>query len=213
VDLGITGRKCENCGVPISGRSDKRFCGKKCKQASWYKSNPKYYPSRYAANPKQVNLASAKWRKKNTGYKVSYRSAHPKETKASAGKWRALNAESNREYNAAWRAANPDYFSKYRFDNPERRRIYQVNRDAREKNNGGKLSLDISSRLLSLQRGKCSVCRASLKKYGYHLDHIIPLCRGGKNEDGNIQATCPKCNTKKGKKDPIKFMREQGYLL
>jgi len=45
------------------------------------------------------------------------------------------------------------------------------------------------------------------------MDHIVPLAKGGKNIDSNIQLTCPKCNLEKNSKDPIEFMQSRGYLL
>jgi 5-methylcytosine-specific restriction endonuclease McrA len=55
--------------------------------------------------------------------------------------------------------------------------------------------------------------KTPLGRTGYHLDHIIPLARGGKNEDRNMQVTCPTCNRQKHSKDPIEFMQSRGYLL
>jgi 5-methylcytosine-specific restriction endonuclease McrA len=34
-----------------------------------------------------------------------------------------------------------------------------------------------------------------------HIDHIVPLAKGGKNELDNLQLLCGKCNLKKGAKD------------
>jgi 5-methylcytosine-specific restriction endonuclease McrA len=45
------------------------------------------------------------------------------------------------------------------------------------------------------------------------MDHIIPLSLGGKNEDKNIQLTCPRCNKEKGGKDPVVFAQSKGLLL
>jgi len=36
------------------------------------------------------------------------------------------------------------------------------------------------------------------------VDHIIPLCSGGKHDEDNMQILCKKCNCKKGKKPLIK---------
>jgi hypothetical protein len=54
--------------------------------------------------------------------------------------------------------------------------------------------------LLREQQGKCANCYASFEVTGYHVDHIVSLARGGRNDDGNIQLLCPRCNLRKGSK-------------
>lgn len=45
--------------------------------------------------------------------------------------------------------------------------------------------------------GKCSICSDTLGK-SWEADHIIPFSKGGKTILSNGQATCKKCNLKKG---------------
>lgn len=66
--------------------------------------------------------------------------------------------------------------------------------------------------LLKLQRGLCAVCRCDIRG-GYHVDHILPLAKGGGNEKTNIQLLCPTCNCSKNAKHPVDFMQERGFLL
>jgi len=62
------------------------------------------------------------------------------------------------------------------------------------------------------QKDRCAYCHKKLGR-GYHVDHIVPLARGGTNERRNIQITCKQCNHIKRDKDPIKFAQELGRLL
>lgn len=48
------------------------------------------------------------------------------------------------------------------------------------------------------QRYRCNGCGRNLWVTGYHVDHVVPLARGGRNEVGNIQLLCPRCNLRKG---------------
>lgn len=49
-------------------------------------------------------------------------------------------------------------------------------------------------------KGVCQICFESAHKRGWHLDHIIPLSRGGSHTYDNVQVTHPSCNCSKGNK-------------
>jgi 5-methylcytosine-specific restriction endonuclease McrA len=61
------------------------------------------------------------------------------------------------------------------------------------------------------QKGKCAICRKKLTTR--HIDHIIPLSKGGAHEILNFQITCPGCNMSKKAEHPIDYMQKLGYLL
>lgn len=131
---------------------------------------------------------------------------------ATSRNWAAANREAARKRTLEWREANrerarendrrkranrsPEYL--------EKRRIDEQNRRARIKANGGRLTKGLGARLFAEQRGRCRYCAADLSA-GYHLDHIMPLLLGGKNEDANIQVLCPPCNRRKHAKHPDEF--------
>ncbi len=54
-------------------------------------------------------------------------------------------------------------------------------------------------RMLTRQRWICAYCSADLH-FGYHLDHVVPLSRGGQHTIGNLVGACPRCNCSKGQK-------------
>jgi 5-methylcytosine-specific restriction endonuclease McrA len=59
-------------------------------------------------------------------------------------------------------------------------------------------------RAVRLRAGdKCQMCGVSAEAPGVimHIDHIVPLAKGGKNELDNLQLLCGKCNLKKGAKN------------
>lgn len=67
-------------------------------------------------------------------------------------------------------------------------------------------------RIGQAQRWKCAVCGTDVKE-NYHVDHILPLAKGGVHHRHNIQILCPSCNLSKHAKDPIEFMQRKGFLL
>lgn len=136
--------------------------------------------------------------------------------KASGAAWYASNREMVKARSAAWRVANPDQVkaisTAYQVANPEMGRINNLNRSARKRAAGGKLSKDIAAKLFNLQKGKCPCCGQPLGE-NYHMDHIMPLARGGANTDENIQLLRQRCNNQKHAKHPVDFMQSRGFLL
>lgn len=195
-------KKCTKCGEIKPVMEFSKHAGKRdglqsnCKactsiaRAAWQK-----------ASPDKVRERAAAWYAKNAD-----------KVKASSAKWRAENRDKASAAVAKWYAENPDYDANYRANNKEAFRIYVQNRRARKRENGGKLSKDISERLFKLQRGKCACCGKPLGE-DYHLDHVMPLALGGANEDWNMQLLRQRCNNQKGAKHPIDFMQQRGCLL
>lgn len=123
--------------------------------------------------------------------------------------------ECSREDRMRHEAENPVIKAKrkaYVRSNPERYRAHVRNRRAKAKEISGSHTHEDVAGILKAQRGRCAYCRKRLTNR-WHVDHIIPLCRGGTNDRANIQITCSKCNLRKSRKDPIKFAREIGLLL
>lgn len=126
-----------------------------------------------------------------------------------AKQYRDNNPDKIREFRRTYRVNNPDKARdrdrKYHLDlmriNPDRVRAYRQNRRARKLQNGGNhTAADIQAQYKS-QRGKCWWCG---KKVGdkYHVDHRVPLARGGSNAPENLVIACPKCNLSKGARLP-----------
>lgn len=63
-------------------------------------------------------------------------------------------------------------------------------------------SVDVSKRdwerLVARYGGRCAYCgdRPEL----LHMEHVVPLSRGGRNGIGNVLPACPPCNMSKGAK-------------
>ena len=96
--------------------------------------------------------------------------------------------------------------------NPGRKKAYHHARRARKRGNGGSYTpADVAS-ILKGQGERCAYCRCRLGD-AYHVDHIIPLAKGGSSDRRNLQILCEPCNLAKGAKHPIDYARTLGLLL
>lgn len=140
------------------------------------------------------------------------------------------NAEKRAQYAAdkeKYRQRAADYRSRniektreaarlYALANPEKRALAQRNRKAKKKGGIGTYTKDDESKMLFSQKGKCANCLCKLihkGKHKYHIDHIIPLSKGGRNDKYNLQILCAPCNMKKSAQDPIEWAQKNGRLL
>lgn len=95
----------------------------------------------------------------------------------------------------------------------DKHRIHMHLRRARLLKAGGSFTAAQIRKLYKLQKGKCwwqgPECTIDLGGR-YHIDHRIPLSRGGSNDISNIVLSCPRCNLSKHDKMPSEFV---GRLL
>ena len=66
-------------------------------------------------------------------------------------------------------------------------------------------------KLFRRQGRRCAACSATGTDDGwqFHLDHIMPLSRGGKHEESNLQVLCAACNLSKGTKTMAEWRLEE----
>lgn len=62
------------------------------------------------------------------------------------------------------------------------------------------------AKLYCEQNGKCIYCGVELSPDATHVDHKIPLSRGGEHTVSNISLACRDCNYLKGSRTPEEFM-------
>lgn len=122
------------------------------------------------------------------------------------------NKEHERRRNMAWSNANREYHRalnrEWAKKNPVAARTLITRRRALIAGAQGSHSKDDVAALMVEQRGCCAACRCDLGKSGYHVDHMMPLSKGGANDKSNLQLLCPTCNRRKGAKLPDDWKRE-----
>jgi 5-methylcytosine-specific restriction endonuclease McrA len=68
-------------------------------------------------------------------------------------------------------------------------------RRARKRGNGGTFTLEEWHALCERYGNRCLCCGAT--GVPLHIDHVIPLARGGRNDVSNLQPLCKPCNSQK----------------
>lgn len=218
----IASRPCAKCGNTEKTKANKcRPCAR-ARTAAWDLANPGKAKERskawYAANRERRLAVGAAWLEANKdkakAQMAAWYAKNADKVTANGKAWLAANPEKALETRRKWMAANREKIKSvddaWKKANPEALRIYKINRRGKEA--GGSLSSDLAERLFTLQQGKCPCCAQSLGS-DYHLDHKTPLALGGSNTDDNMQLLRKTCNLQKGKKHPIDFMQQRGFLL
>ncbi len=185
------------------------------------------------------NKAISQWQKNNRA-KVTqkarrWRKNNPERTREIWRKWEGENRDKRplqpsraspaakqkrKKRIAGWREQNRErvngYTRKFRKNNFEvvsaRERVYANKRRMQKLGNGGSHTAEDINEIRALQHYKCAYCPASVERK-YHVDHIIPLSAGGRNDRSNLQILCRCCNLSKSKRDPIEFAQSRGMLL
>lgn len=154
------------------------------------------------ANPERDKINRALWYSKNATRRLAQARAryalNPTKGRADIRRWRKENPEKARASFRAWCAANPD-----------KTRVRGRNRRARKRKAEGRHTAADIARIRADQKDRCMICAIDLDGGG-HVDHVIPLARGGSNWPENLQLLCAHCNCSKGAKLPHQLAsREQ----
>jgi len=154
-----------------------------------------------ARNSERCSHNAKLWAKKNPERVLAAGRRHCQKPEYIAKKkvYRRTRLEHDRENLKKWRKDNPEL------------RIAQVHKRRARLSNGHFTGEEIQV-LYKKQHGKCAVCYVKLRGK-YHIDHEMPLARGGSNTIDNIQLLCRSCNLTKNAKDPIVFRQQLGFLI
>src|SRR5258708_3846856 len=148
-----------------------------------------------------------------------YREQNSDRIKQQKKNYHAEHQNANRNYDLVYRRNNPAKINTCKRDwiarNPERnrhnKRAAWARRRVRIFNAEGTHTSHDIKRQYNAQKGRCYWCGKKTK--AYHVDHVIPLSRGGSNGPENIVIACPTCNTKRQNKLPHEWEGNNGKLL
>lgn len=95
------------------------------------------------------------------------------------------------------------YQSRFRRNSPDKYRAnYRRYEHRKREAPGGHTSAELET-LKRTQKG-CWWCGKPITDQ-HHIDHVVPLSRGGSNDISNLRVTCPPCNARKKDKLPAEF--------
>lgn len=143
---------------------------------------------RYSTDPdvrQRVQAWNEKWRQANKDSDLAAKRAHYAADKK--GHYRRV---------MRWRAANPETW----------RAISVVHDRKRKAAIAGGVSLRCLAAWIDSQAKDCFYCGNGCAA-DFHVDHFVPLARGGQHVLTNLRIACPACNLSKGAKDPMGWVK------
>ena len=168
---------------------------------------------------------------KRRAYNAAYRAAHREENRAYNAAYYVANREKESARNKAYRAANPEMVrvsqAAHRAANSEKRSAYNASylaahpaecaaNDAKKRARKRAATIGDPKAIKAVYRRareaknvKCYLCGKLIPMGERHVDHIVPLSKGGAHAVSNLAVTHAKCNNSKGTKLP----HEVGLLL
>jgi 5-methylcytosine-specific restriction enzyme A len=66
---------------------------------------------------------------------------------------------------------------------------------------------EVRQYVLERDRFQCQSCGKAAQETPLHIDHIIPLAKGGANDMSNMHTLCQSCNLSKGDRIDLRFGR------
>lgn len=126
--------------------------------------------------------------------KNGYRHSCKECNRTQAKEWASKNREKTKQYKTKWRLKNPN-------------KMYLARKASRFKNGFEKY---LESDVLDQYGVNCHICSLPIDlnaarlpgapgwEYGLHIDHVIPIMRGGADVLQNVRPSHGLCNLKKG---------------
>ena len=157
---------------------------------------------------KQQYATNPEYRKKIRAKQKLYYQQHKEIIKENVKKWIKANPDRARATMTKcvreWRKANPkrDKVTTARYQQSVKGKIAKRKVDHIRRARMKQVECEKVEIILVLQQSnkQCGICKRALdyEQEPYHIDHIIPLAKGGGHVMTNLQLAHPKCNMQKG---------------
>lgn len=187
---------CLQCGAavppkaPTARGKQSEFCGDACRRVH----RKRYYLGWVERNRARVLAETAKrvarFNEANPDYWRRYYIAN-----------RERRKQARREHYREHREESLEAARRYDAANPEK--VRAIGRRSRQTRRARlvKAFVEVVDPLVVFERdgGICGICRGSVEpESDWHVDHIVPLAKGGKHAYANVQLAHGRCNRSKG---------------
>ena len=163
------------------------------------KEEQKAYNAAYYKKNRERLLASfCQWKEDN-------RDRH----RATSAKWQADNPEKSSAIKRAYKKAHPEMvIASSKRKTPESLKSHAARQSVRNRIVQAKTSPEVTAiYVFSASEAviPCVWCGTLTAKGGRHVDHRIPIAKGGTHSADNLGIACKSCNLKKGSLNPDEF--------
>jgi 5-methylcytosine-specific restriction endonuclease McrA len=208
-------------------RSECKACRSKEKK-EWYKNNSESVRKRTRKwsreHPEKKKMMNRQYHKEHPPDKdkaraamANYRKRHPEKTREGPRKWRLENPDKSKASMRNWRSNNPEKAKEatknWRQKHPENNKATKHNRRMRERNSGklaaATIQMVYEDNIKKFGTLTCYLCMRPVPFGKDHLEHKIPLSRGGNNDYDNLAIACQRCNCSKQNKTLEEVLRER----
>jgi DNA polymerase III epsilon subunit-like protein len=220
-------RSCETCGTPfIAKRIDSRCCSPRCTRA---RLNAIHNAARQAQRvPRECPVCKASYlpmRSDSTtcsprcGRRLHYRHAPVLHQKTCALCGKGFTSKRSDAKRCSRRCNSLHHYminrdaiiaaaAEWSTANRQKRRLISLQYKAKRRGwegDGPGISLRDWLRILNRHEHRCSYCGVRPDKL--HMDHVVPLSRGGAHAIGNVLPACETCNLSKSAKLLVEWKR------
>lgn len=107
-------------------------------------------------------------------------------------------------YFREWRASHPGYYREWVRAHPELVAKHNARTQAIRR---GAIVVGDVDRFVVYARdgGMCHICRRRVNPRKWHLDHLVPISRGGEHSERNVAVAHPRCNLRRGARGPAQL--------
>lgn len=196
----------ENTTPPLPTKRCAR-CGEEKPRADF--SRNRNYPDglQYRCKACDATYRAAN-REKIVAYQATYYAQNRESESARLAAYYLKHREKVLARNAAYRSDHREqqlaYSAAYAAAHREQNAAKARNRRAQIKGNGGTHTAEDVQAQYDRQKGRCYWCDIRVGD-DYHVDHVVPISKGGSNGPENLVVTCPPCNRSKNDKHPMDF--------